>query len=257
MARPSLVFVPGAWHSPAHFSPVISHLTTLGYHCISAALPSTGSETALASFEPDVEVIRKAVLAELDRGQNVVLVTHSYGGIPGASALSGLSTKYRAAAGFSTSVVAIAMMCSFIVPAGSSLNVVRQGRDIPSWQVYDGDLLSFGPPGPEPLLYHDLPPAEASHWASLLRPWSFKVLDSKGLYSAWDDIPTSYLVCTLDKMIPPPRQRMMIQGALDGGAQVRVEEVESSHSPFLSMPERTAEFIRRAAGEKLGDITDS
>src|SRR3954468_3926934 len=88
MARPSLVFVPGAWHSPAHFSPVISYLTNLGYHSVSAALPSTGSGISLTSFEPDVEAIRKAVLVELDRGQNVVLVTHSYGGIPGASALS-------------------------------------------------------------------------------------------------------------------------------------------------------------------------
>jgi pimeloyl-ACP methyl ester carboxylesterase len=253
MARPSLVFVPGAWHSPAHFSLVISHLTKLGYHCISAALPSTGSETPLTSFEPDVEAIRKAVLDELDRGQNVVLVTHSYGGIPGASALSGLSTKYRAAAGFSTSVVAIAMMCSFMVPAGSGLDASRPVQDIPSWQVFDGDLLSFGPPGPEPLLYHDVPPAEASHWASLLRPWSFKVFGSKSLYSAWDDIPTSYLVCTLDKMIPLSQQRAMIQGALDGGAQIRVEEVESSHSPFLSMPGRTAEFIQRAAEENLGE----
>ena len=34
-------------------------------------------------------------------------------------------------------------------------------------------------------------------------------------------------------------------------AKVRVEEVASSHSPFLSMPERVAEFIRRSAGENI------
>jgi hypothetical protein len=229
----------------------MSRLTKLGYHCTSSALPSTGPLFPVTSFEPDVEAIRTVVLAELDRGQNVVLVTHSYGGVPGASALRELSTKDRTAAGFPTSVVALAMVCSFIVPAGTSLRDLHRGRERPAWYAYDGDLLKFGAPGPEPLLYHDIPSAEASHWASLIRPWSWKVTESKGLYSAWEDIPTSYLLCRLDKMIPLALQEKMIQGVLDSGTEIRVEEVESSHSPFYSRPEQTAEFIRRAAGESL------
>ena len=244
MVRPSLVFVPGAWHSPAHLAPVISHLTTLGYHCTSATLPSVGPEVGLISFDPDVEAVRNAVLSELDKDQNVVLVGHSYGGIPGVSALAGLSTQSRTAAGFSTSVTGLALMCAFIVPAHTSLAKIQQGRDVPAWHVYDGDLIKFGPPGPEPLLYQDLPPTEAAHWASLLRPWSFKVAGSKVLYSAWEDIPTSYLLCTLDNMIPEPLRRKMIQRLSDNGTHIRVEEVESSHSPYLSMPERTAQFIQ-------------
>lgn len=251
MARPSLVFIPGAWHSASHFSPFISRFTKLGYHCISTSLPSTGASVPVTSFEPDVEIIRKTILVELDRGQNVVLVTHSYAGVPGASALRGLSAKDRTAAGFPTSVVALAMICAFIVSAGASLLDLRGDQETPSWHLYDGDLLNFGPPGPEALLYHDVPSAQASHWASLLRPWSWKVILSKNLYSAWEDIPTSYLLCTLDKMILPSLQELMVRGVLDSGTQIRVEEVESSHSPFYSMPERAAEFIRRAAGESL------
>ena len=251
MVRPSLVFVPGAWHSPAHFAPVISHLTKLGYHCTSATLPSVGPEVGLTSFDPDVEAVRNAVLRELDKGQNVVLIGHSYGGVPGVSALAGLNTQSRTAAGFSTSVTGLALICAFIVPARTSLAEILQEREIPAWHVYDGDLIKFGPPGPEPLLYQDLPPAEAAHWASLLRPWSFKVSGSKGLYSAWEDIPTSYLLCTLDNIIPEPLQRRMIKTVSDSGTQIRVEEVESGHSPFLSMPERTAQFIQSSTGESL------
>jgi pimeloyl-ACP methyl ester carboxylesterase len=251
MARASLVFIPGAWHSPEHFSPLMSRLTKFEYHCTGTALPSTGSLFPLTSFQSDVEAIRKVVLAELDRGQNVVLVTHSYGAVPGASALRGLSTKDRTAAGCPTSVVALAMVCSFIAPAGISLLDLRQGRERPAWHAYHGDLLEVGPPGPESLLYHDIPSAEASHWASLIRPWSWKVIESKSLYSAWQDIPTSYLLCRLDRMIPPSFQEKMIQAVLDSGTQIRVEEVQSSHSPFYSRPEQTAEFIRRAAGESL------
>lgn len=229
----------------------MSRLTELGYHCASTSLPSTSPSVPGTSFELDVQVIRNTVLAELDRGQDIVLVTHSYGGIPGASALCGLSTQDRTAAGFSTSVVGLAMICSFIVPARSSLFDLRRDRETPPWHVYDGDLLSFGPPGLEALLYHDISSAEASYWASLLRPWSWKVMLSKALYSAWQDIPTSYLLCRLDKMIPPSLQEKMVQGTRDSGAQIRVEELESGHSPFYSMPEQTADFIRRTAGEHL------
>ena len=35
----------------------------------------------------------------------------------------------------------------------------------------------------------------------------------------------------------------------DGRCGVRVEHVKASHSPFLSMPERAVEFLRRSAGE--------
>ena len=251
MARPSLIFIPGAWHSASHFSPLISQFTKLGYHCISTSLPSTGAPAPATPFERDVEVIRKTVLAELDRGQNVVLVTHSYAGVPGASALQGLSAKDRTRASFSTGVVAFAMISAFIIPAGASILDLGRDGDAPSWQIYDGDLLTLGPPGPEALLYHDIPSAQASHWASLLRPWSWKVMLSKNLYSAWEDIPTSYLLCRVDKMMPPSLQKLMVQGVVDSGTQIRVEEIESSHSPFYSMPEQTAEFIRRAAGESL------
>ena len=59
---------------------------------------------------------------------------------------------------------------------------------------------------------------------------------------AWKSIPSWYLVCTEDQMIPPPAQEFLAQRM---GATVR--SVPSSHAPFMSRPQDVAELIALAA----------
>jgi hypothetical protein len=46
-------------------------------------------------------------------------------------------------------------------------------------------------------------------------------------------------------------QRGMCEDAIGKGADVRMENVEAGHSPFLSKPEAVVRWIRRAAGEDV------
>lgn len=66
---------------------------------------------------------------------------------------------------------------------------------------------------------------------------------------AWKDIPSAYLVCTKDNAIPLPIQEGMIAGAQGANSKAFdiVEKVEASHSPFLSLPEKTAAFLEKVA----------
>lgn len=66
------------------------------------------------------------------------------------------------------------------------------------------------------------------------------------IYSAFKFIPSTYLICELDNTIPSAVQEMM---ATQPGANMVIERLKSSHSPFYSMPEETSDIIRRAAGE--------
>ena len=43
----------------------------------------------------------------------------------------------------------------------------------------------------------------------------------------------------------------MSGAAKAAGAEVEVTRMNSGHSPFLSKPEETVEWIRKVAGEKL------
>ena len=67
-------------------------------------------------------------------------------------------------------------------------------------------------------------------------------------YAAWKHIPSTYMVCEGDQAIKLAAQEGMIA---QPGANFTVERCGSSHSPFVSMPDFTAEVVRRAAGEKI------
>lgn len=90
--------------------------------------------------------------------------------------------------------------------------------------------------------------ASVAAWAApqfgpqALRPLGETVALSKARYGT---VPTDYIVCTEDRVIPPALQRQM---ALRAGCQ-RVEELPLSHSPFLSAPWAVAEVLHRLATE--------
>jgi hypothetical protein len=67
--------------------------------------------------------------------------------------------------------------------------------------------------------------------------------------AAWRTIPSSYLICEDDRAIPVFVQEAMVKACQEGGAQMQVQRIFCFHSPFLSQPDATVEFLRRAAGE--------
>ena len=251
MSKPTLVLVHGSWHCPEHFGPLVADLENRGYKCIGVALPSTQApEKSAATLIDDTAAVRNTVLHELDLGNNVVAIAHSYGGCPTNNSLHGLSAKDRAAAGFSTSVLAMAFIAAIPIPKGVSfLNYMLGGKPGPIHDLRTPDFAWVGEPGPEHWFYNDLPTAEAKKWSDLLRQQSWGAYTEDTTYAAYKDIPCSYLYCTKDNAIPLEGQKALVAARVADGAQFGyTETVEASHSPFLSMPERTSEFIRQVAG---------
>ena len=67
-------------------------------------------------------------------------------------------------------------------------------------------------------------------------------------YAAWKHIPTTYVVCLEDEVIPFALQEKFVAQATDGKeGRVRVERMQTNHWPFVHMPEETAYIIMRAA----------
>ena len=201
----------------------------------------------------DTAAVREAVLGELDSGNDVVVVTHSYSCIPGTAALSGLSSKHRAAAGKRTSVKRVVILAGFLVPPGTSMLSINGGK-LPPQYWHEGDTtLPFNPPGAVHVLYHDLEPAEAKKAVSLLKPQSYIVNTSPipDQVAGLEGIPVSFLLCKDDNAAPPWVQAQSIVGLREAGIEVHAEEAECGHSPFLKIPKETAIFLRNAAGENL------
>ena len=255
MTKPTVVLVHGAWHSPAHFKPLIEVLESHNYKTAAVSCPSSSpSATATpATFEDDCEAVRSVVLRELDTA-NVLVVAHSYGGVPASNALQGLSPSSRAASDHTTSVAGIAYICAAALPTGITFLQAIGGQPLQIHDLSANDgFARVGEPGPEFYFYNDLPDDEAKHWASLLGLHSWKTAtDGVVEFEAHAEIPPHYLYCTQDHALELAAQRMMVEQAeARTGRAFRTEELESSHSPFLSMPEKTADFIRRSAGEEV------
>ena len=67
----------------------------------------------------------------------------------------------------------------------------------------------------------------------------------------WQHVPLDYLVCEKDHAILVEAQRGMIEAARKEGGEIKVEELDASHSPFLSRADEMVAAIRRAAGESV------
>ena len=99
------------------------------------------------------------------------------------------------------------------------------------------------------VLFHDLPASEGEHWASLLEPHSVGALWSEQTYAAFKDIPSTYVVCVLDRVVSVERQERIIRNAkeVQSGAFDVVERLQSGHEPILSKVGELVGVMERAA----------
>jgi pimeloyl-ACP methyl ester carboxylesterase len=101
MPQPTIVFVPGAFHTPEYYNPVRSLLEAKGYVTKAVSLPSVGDSTS--SMADDATAIRAVTSKLADEGHQVVVVIHSYGGIPGTESARELGYELRQKTGKSGS----------------------------------------------------------------------------------------------------------------------------------------------------------
>jgi len=247
----TIIFVPGAWHGPEAFFDVGDRLRTNGYNIDYVNLASVGPTTHLKDFQPDVAVIREHITKAVSAGQQVVMVVHSYGGVPTSDAVHGLDYSSRQAAGQPGGVTHMFFCCSFLIPVGQSLQGAFGGNDLPWYNVSD-DKTEINPMTPEKIFYNDMPQDMVRKWVAKLRPHSYQTLHSKVEHAMWRTVPSTYLYCLQDNAIPIAVQELMVKEWAGGaGVTIRTETVDAAHSPFFTKPDEMAVAIVKAAELKI------
>jgi pimeloyl-ACP methyl ester carboxylesterase len=244
--KPAIVFVPGAWHIPDTFHLVIAELQAAGYETKGVNLASVGAETPLEDFRPDVEAVQQVLKPLADEGKDILLVVHSYGGVIGNEAVKGFAKSDREKEGKTGGVSHIYFCCAFALPEGVSLMDALNNKPLPWFQINDAQD-TVTPATPIETFYNDV--KEPQKYVDMLKPHSYRTFASRVTYPGWQYVPSTYLLCEKDEAIPIQAQKGMVEGAQQAGADMKVETVDASHSPFMSMPEEVARSIRRAAGE--------
>lgn len=91
---------------------------------------------------------------------------------------------------------------------------------------------------------------EVEKWAALLKPTmpSAPLFDTS--YSAHEAIHVHFLRTTEDVGMKSPVQQRVIDFIERTAISLRIESLESDHSPFIGHTKKTAAFLIRSAGER-------
>jgi len=241
-SKPTIIIVPGSWHVPEHFEPTTAILREQGYRVVGVSLPSVRQTGPFSFGAPaDAAAIKSVILAEVDAGRDVVVLMHSYGGIPGSAGVEGLSKKDREVEGLTGGVVRLIYMSAFVLDKGAALVKASNGK-VASWiTTYEDPTGPYWLPNdPTGALYDDVPEALAKKSVDMLQYQGIQYIFDEQTYAAWQFIPSTYICLLQDKAIPLAFQKAMSKK--EGGLW-SYESIDSSHSPFLSKPEETAALI--------------
>jgi pimeloyl-ACP methyl ester carboxylesterase len=76
---------------------------------------------------------------------------------------------------------------------------------------------------------------------------------SKSTYAAWKHIPTTFVRCEEDRVLPMAYVDMMLEQvkASTPTGLDNIESIKSGHFPFLSKVEEVVAILKKAAGENL------
>jgi pimeloyl-ACP methyl ester carboxylesterase len=122
---PTILFVPGAWHSTVHFVPVRSLLRAHGYATSCPSMPSYGG-AAECTRQDDVDVVKAELERLLAEGADVILAGHSYGGMVATeAALAEYSKAARAEKALAGGVIHILYLSALVVQPGMTLFELR------------------------------------------------------------------------------------------------------------------------------------
>ena len=121
--KPTIVVVTGAWHTPAHYNSLLAALHSSGHDTKCLALPSLNPrDPGKVSAALDATFVREQMLLPLiEEGKEILLVLHSYGGLPGSAAAKNLSVSERRSKGLQGGIVGQVFAASLVAQSGESM----------------------------------------------------------------------------------------------------------------------------------------
>lgn len=222
----NVVLVHGAFADGSSWAKVIPLLQAKGFNVIAVQNP-------LSSLEDDVAATKRAIA--LTEGP-VLLVGHSYGGM--------VITE----AGNDPKVAGLLYVCSLVPNDGqSAVDVTSAFPPGPGSAEFRADasgFLSLSSKGINAHFAQDLPARERNVIFATQVPWAVRTTTDKISKAAWKTKPSWFIIGTDDQMVPVDLARAEAKMI-----KATTLELNSSHVPMVSQPNKVATFIMGAAGK--------
>ncbi|KAL8791759.1 MAG: hypothetical protein Q9195_005635 [Heterodermia aff. obscurata] len=237
--EPTFVLVPGNFLPSTYYSSTVKLLESHGYPTRVIAIPSTGSDTSLTSNELDVAAVREVIQELSDAGKEIIIVAHSYGAIPACEAVDGLGLQERLKLSKSGGVVRLVFVAAWLLQEGENPpDIIARNEMEAPWVKFEGG--NAVAEDPAYAFHNDTSADVAAHWSPLTTHSDLAAFATPLKHAAWRHIPTTYVICELDKAILPYVQESMV-ASTDGA--VKAVRLHSGHLPMLSMPEKLSEIL--------------
>lgn len=251
----SILIVPGSFLAPPAYEPLVQQLRSQGHQA--QAIPLLSANNATIHPPPttadDAAHIHHAILSILDAPtspKNVVLVLHSYSGVPGTSALAGLSQPARTALGKPTAVTGIVYLAAYILPLGVGNRAFNNASDQPPEEPFrsgvPGGYMPAVDPAFAPYIFNDIESEEEREmWLrTAFTRQSSASFDGGVTYEAWKDVPCVSVIAGEDVIVPTRHQEKMFAEAVAAGGKVERVFLEGvGHFLNVTAKERVAAEI--------------
>lgn len=121
MSLPTLILIPGAYTPTTVYNPFLPILHAQGLDVYALPLQTVGRRPLPAPhMYDDAAFIAAEVRKLVDAGKRVVLLGHSYGGVPVSQCTKGLSVKERAAQGKEGGIVRLVFLTAVVLRLGET-----------------------------------------------------------------------------------------------------------------------------------------
>lgn len=252
--KPAIVLLHGIWHSPLTYDKLVSSLRNAGYDVHVPFFPScSGARPPATGLPEDTQLARRLIEMLADQGRSIILLTHSYGGVVGCNAIEGLDIKSRASRGQAGGVAQFIGLAAHIHPKDFSvLDLVREmgNEDLIPLAFEIADDGSSMPAAGRASLFNGVPDKEAERLMLTLSRANFNgCLDSKVLFEGWKHVPLTYLHTLQDMTVPPHYQQRILEKIEKAGTKVDVVELDTGHSPFVTMTAEVVQVIENVAAK--------
>ncbi|KAJ7037790.1 Alpha/beta hydrolase fold-1 [Mycena alexandri] len=254
--KPEIIIIPGSFCPLKYYDPVVADLKAHGYSVHGVELETVGRrDTAAPGMYDDAAAIAALVTRLANEGKDVVLVPHSYGGVPTCESAKGLAKTVREKEGKAGGIVRIVFVSAIVPKEGESLREVTADSGVPVDYVgvegeylYLTDLVKAAA-----INLSDLSPEEGLGWAKKFTQHSVASFGEPLTYAAYKDIPASWVFLEQDKCVPPELQNKMMANmeTVMGGRKVERFPVDVGHCINMSQPATFAKVVRKAIGDTV------
>jgi len=236
MNKNTYILVHGAWHGAWAWKYVTPLLEAQGHHVLAIDLPSHGADSTPVVTIGLHDYVQKIIEAVGTQSRKVILVGHSMGGIPISQAAEALGAEKVAKLVFLDAFMpqngeSVQSLAALALPANPPFEAAFRIEDM-------GQTVALNPTLLQNSFYHDCSQTDIDFALANLTKEPLAVLGtpvqlSDGIYGK---IPKYYILCTQsrDSDKTPLTTRV---------ATEKIYKLDSSHSPFFSMPDQLAAIL--------------